>query len=106
MSLYYGLKHVKILKSSLTSMKNIMSQEPSKLWILQLLTALSAGLTSFLSLDSKSRKWIQSIENERQKQLAEGLAIHPASFCQGLIIYIFAHFSLLIKMIQLKKSNF
>ena len=83
-----------------------MSQEPSKLWILQLLTALSAGLTSFLSLDSKSRKWIQSIENERQKQLAEGLAIHPASFCQGLIIYIFAHFSLLRTMIQLKKSDF
>ena len=62
-------------------MKNIINQESSKFWILQLLAALSAGVTSFLSLDSKSQKeylslylLLLSIKMESQK------AYH---FCQG-----------------------
>jgi len=70
----FRLKKLRQKSSALTSMKNIINQESSKFWILQLLAALSAGLTSFLSLDSKSQKeylslylLLLSIKMESQK---------------------------------------
>ena len=50
-------------------------------------SAVILGLTSLLSLDSKSRRWISGIENDHQRQLAQGLAVHPASFCQMAVLY-------------------
>ena len=77
----FRVKNFRQSRAALKTANSIVIRKTSKIWLLQLTAVVTLGLLSLLSLDSRSKNWIESIENERKKQLAEGIAIHPASFC-------------------------
>ena len=78
---FNNIKNFRQNRAALKTANSIVARKTSRAWLFQLTAVVTLGLLSLLSLDSRSKNWIEGIENDRKKQLAEGIAIHPASFC-------------------------